>query len=225
MAASKPKFGVILALLLLLCQPTGTVSQTEGIESIDQHSLQPSQDAQATTDAVSSRELFWVSNEELPAWHDFKAQLLVIQRRRRQRRRRRRFRNNSHQRGTPLRWTGHGFRMNRNMMNMGMNTGSMTVVGGKMMKPRKMRMTYGPGKADATTEQKRRMAFTWKELAERRRNMRMRANRRWKRRQQRMRQRRQSWKNQQAQSSLVSESPDIDLSGPNRRNFTSGGDA
>ena len=84
MAASKPKFGVILALLLLLYLPTGTVSQTEGIESIGQHSLQPSQEIQATTDAVSSRELFWVSNEELPAWHDFKAQLLV-QRRRRQR--------------------------------------------------------------------------------------------------------------------------------------------
>ena len=210
MARTMPKSRFIFSLLFLFCLTSLRRASSERIDIVHKS------DGNALTEGINSeggvspdRELFWVSNKHLPAWRDFKYQQ-QIQRRRRRRRRRR-------QNGyfkKPSRWNGTGFRQNQ-MMNMNMNMMGMKMMNmKKRMKPRQKMMNWNPDNLNfqpimtrgmmkmrpmranslSSTEalsdsQKFGMKLTWGELAQRRRNMRMRAKRRIKRRQWRMQQR------------------------------------
>ena len=222
MAQSKPKSrfnGLALVLLLSLASVATVLS--ESIETphktveLDNGGPFP-RGTKNEERAASARELFWVNNKHLPEWQDFKYQQRI------QRKRKRRRRNMNGPFKKPNRWNGTGFRMetmnvsnrmNMNMMGMNMmqtkkrmktrnmmnttntNLNFQPIMTRGMMKMRPMRANTWSSD-EARSDGKRRMELTWDELAERRMNMRKRANRRFQRRQWRMQQRRNE-KNEQ----------------------------
>lgn len=209
----KPKYRQGLSLLFLLClalvkraasERSDVIQIRDELDGVD--TLPES--VHAKRELPSARELFWVNNKHLPAWRDFKYQQQIQRRRRRRRRKRNGLFNK------PNRWNGTGFRR-QNMMNMNM-MGMKTMNMKKGMKPRKkmmmnlnpdnlnfqpimtrgmmkmrpMRANSSPSSVDLSNSQTYGMELSWDKLAQRRRNMQMRAKRRFKRRQWRMKQRR-----------------------------------